>query len=163
MTSNPCAEPVDCLLMRFRAELRATGGNTAGFQVDDDVVASLGGGGRPKVAVTVNGFEWRSSIARRGDAYRFGVSAERRAAAGVAAGEVLDVDVVLDTAPRKVEVPADLAAALEAEPAAKAFWDTMSHSTKSWHVLQVTGAKAAETRARRVARTVAMMGEGRAR
>jgi len=149
--------------MRFRAELRSTGGNTAGFQIDDEVVAALGGGGRPKVVVTVNGFEWRSSIARMGGAYWLGVSAERRAAAGVAAGEVLEVEVVLDTAVREVEVPADLAAALDAEPGAKAFWDGLSFSNKSWHVLQVTGAKAAETRARRVARTLAMMAEGRAR
>ena len=149
--------------MRVRAELRSTGGNTAGFQVDDDVVAALDGGGRPKVVVTVNGFEWRSSIARMSGSYWLGVSAERRAAAGIAPGEVLDVDVVLDRAVREVEVPADLAAALDAEPAAKAFWDGLSYSNKSWHVLQVTGAKAAETRARRVARSVAMMLEGRAR
>jgi hypothetical protein len=149
--------------MRFRGELRSTGGNTAGFQIDDDVVAALGGGGRPKVVVTVNGFEWRSSIARMSGEYWLGVSAERRAAAGIAAGEVLEVEVVLDTAVREVEVPADLAAALETEPAAKAFWDGMSFSNKSWHVLQIAGAKAAETRARRVARTLAMMAEGRAR
>jgi Bacteriocin-protection, YdeI or OmpD-Associated/Domain of unknown function (DUF1905) len=149
--------------MRFRAELRSTGGNTAGFLVDDEVVAGLGGGGRPKVVVTVNGVEWRGSIARMGGAYWLGVSAERRAAAGIAAGEVLDVDVVLDTAVREVQVPADLASALDAEPAARAFWDALSYSNKSWHVLQVTGAKAAETRARRVARSVAMMLEGRAR
>ncbi|RSM58427.1 hypothetical protein DMB66_29625 [Actinoplanes sp. ATCC 53533] len=149
--------------MRFRGELRSTGGNTAGFQVDDEVVAALGGGGRPKVVVTVNGFEWRSSIARMGGDYWLGVSAERRAAAGIAAGEVLEVEVVLDTAVREVEVPADLAAALETDPGAKAFWDGMSFSNKSWHVLQITGAKAAETRARRVARTLAMMAERRAR
>jgi len=149
--------------MRFRGELRSTGGNTAGFQIDDEVVAELGGGGRPKVVVTVNGFEWRSSIARMSGEYWLGVSAERRAAAGIAAGEVLEVEVVLDTAVREVEVPADLAAALETEPAAKAFWDGLSFSNKSWHVLQITGAKAAETRARRVARTLAMMAEGRAR
>ena len=149
--------------MIFRAELRSTGGNTAGFLVDDEIVAGLGGGGRPKVVVTVNGVEWRGSIARMGGAYWLGVSAERRAAAGIAAGEVLDVEVVLDTAVREVEVPADLASALDAEPAARAFWDGMSYSNKSWHVLQVTGAKAAETRARRVAKSVAMLLEGRAR
>ena len=149
--------------MRFRAELQSTGGSTAGFQVGEEVVAELGGGGRPKVAVTVNGFTWRGSIARMGGSSWLGVSAERRAAAGITPGEVLEVEVVLDTAVREVEVPADLAAALDAEPAARAFWDKMSYSNRSWHVLQVTGAKAAETRARRVTRTVAMMTEGRAR
>jgi hypothetical protein len=160
---NPCAERVGSLLMRFRAELRSTGGNTAGFLVDDEVVAGLGGGGRPKVVVTVNGYTWRSSIARMGGDYWLGASAERRSAAGIAAGDVLDVEVELDTAIREVEVPADLASALAAEPAAQAFWDGLSYSNRSWHVLQVTGAKAAETRARRVAKSVAMLREGRAR
>jgi hypothetical protein len=149
--------------MRFRAELQSTGGNTAGFPVDDEVVTALGGGGRPKVVATVNGFEWRSSIAKMGGSYWLGVSVERRAAAGIAAGDVLDVDVVLDTAVREVEMPADFAAALAAEPAAQTFWDGLSYSNKSWHVLQITGAKAAETRARRVEKSVAMLREGRAR
>ena len=149
--------------MRFRAELQATGGTTTGFLVDDEIVAALGGGGRPKVAVTVKGTEWRSSIARMGGAYWLGVSAERRAAAGIAAGEVLDVEVVLDTAPREVEVPEDLAAALAAEPAAQAFWAGLSPSNKSWHVLQVTGAKTEETRARRIAKSVDALREGRVR
>lgn len=149
--------------MRFRAELQSTGGNTAGFQVDDEFVAGLGGGGRPKVKVTVKGFEWRGSIAKMGGSYWLGVSAERRAAAGIAAGDVLDVDVELDTAVREVEVPPDLAEALAAEPAAQAYWDGLSYSNKSWHTLQITGAKTAETRARRVAKSVATLREGRPR
>jgi hypothetical protein len=149
--------------MKFRAELQSTGGTTAGFQVPDELVTGLGGGGRPKVVVTVNGFEFRSSIARMGGAYWLGVSNERRASAGVAAGDVLDVDVQLDTAERTVDVPEDLASALGREPAAKAFFDGLSFSKQQWHVLQVTGAKSADTRARRVAKSVEMLAEGRAR
>ncbi|GAA3918012.1 DUF1905 domain-containing protein [Actinoplanes auranticolor] len=70
--------------MRFRAELTATGGNTAGFPVGDEVVAALDGGGRPKVVVTVNGFEWRSSIAKMSGSYWLGVSRARRVARSVA-------------------------------------------------------------------------------
>jgi uncharacterized protein YdeI (YjbR/CyaY-like superfamily) len=91
------------------------------------------------------------------------VSAERRAAAGVEGGQVLDVDVVLDVAERTVTVPEDLAGALAAEPAAQAFFDGLSFSNKQWHVLQVEGAKTAKTRARRVAKSVEMLAEGRAR
>jgi hypothetical protein len=149
--------------MRFRAELEATGGTTTGFAVPEEVVAALGAGGRPKVVVTVNGFTFRTSIARMGGRYLLGVSSERRAAAGVSAGEILDVDVELDTAPRTVDVPDDLAAALTAEPAAQVFWGTLSHSNQRWHAQQVTGAKSAETRARRVAKSVEMLRERRAR
>ncbi|MEV6595539.1 YdeI/OmpD-associated family protein [Actinoplanes sp. NPDC051346] len=149
--------------MRFRAELQATGGATTGFQVADDVVTALGGGGRPKVVVSVNGHRWRGSIARMGGSFWLGVSAQRRAEAGIAAGEVLDVEVELDTAVREVDVPADLAAALEASPEAKAFWAGLSYTNQNWHVLQVTGAKTAQTRERRIARSVEMLAGGRAR
>ncbi|PRY24780.1 YdeI/OmpD-associated family protein [Pseudosporangium ferrugineum] len=149
--------------MKFRGELLATGGTTTGFQVGDEFVAGLGGGGRPKVVVTVNGHSWRGSIARMGGSYWLGVSAERRAEAGIAAGDVLEVGVELDTAVREVDVPEDLAAALEASPGAKAFWAGLSYSNKSWHVLQVTGAKTAETRTRRIEKSITLLAAGRAR
>ncbi len=149
--------------MRFSGELQATGGNTTGFLLPDAFVEELGGGGRPKVVVTVNGYTFRSSIARMGGEYWLGVSAERRAEAGVKAGDLLDLEIELDTAPRRIEVPDDLAAALEADPAAKEFWATLSYSNQRWHAEQITGAKQAETRARRVAKSLAMLREGRAR
>ncbi|MFC7620648.1 YdeI/OmpD-associated family protein [Microlunatus sp. GCM10028923] len=149
--------------MKFRAELEATGKNTAGFEVSEEIVSALGGGQRPKVVVRIPGYEFRTSIARMGGRFLLGVSAERRAEAGVAAGDVLDVEVELDTAERTVEVPDELAAALAEEPAAKAFFASLSYSKQSWHVLQVTGAKKPETRAKRVAASVAMLAEGRAR
>jgi hypothetical protein len=149
--------------MRLTAELMATGGNTTGFRIPDDVVAELGGGARPKVVVTVNGYEFRSSIARMGGEYWLGVSSDRRAAAQVAAGDVLELDVVLDTQERTIDVPEDLAAALEREPAAKAFFEGLSFSNKRYHVEQITGAKTEATRERRVAKAVQLLGEGRVR
>ncbi|WP_328460996.1 YdeI/OmpD-associated family protein [Actinoplanes sp. NBC_00393] len=149
--------------MDFRAELQRTGGNTTGFQVADEIVDGLGGGGRPKVVVRVNGYEFRSSIARMGGDYWLGVSAERRAAAGIEGGEVYDVEVELDTAPRAIEVPEDLAAALAGEPAAKTFWESMSFSNQRWHAEQLTSAKTAETRARRLAKSLDLLRAGKAR
>jgi hypothetical protein len=143
--------------MRFRAELESTGKNTAGFEVPESLVDDLGGGKRPKVVVTVNGHQFRTSIAPMGGRFLLGVSAERREAAGVRAGDVLDVEVELDTAPRTVDVPDDLAEALAGDPAAKARWDTLSYSKRQWHVLQVTGAKKAETRAARIAKSIELL------
>lgn len=148
----------------IRVELETAEGKSAtGFAVPDAVVDELGGGKHPKVVVTVNGYAYRTSIARMGGRYMVPVSAERRMAAGVQAGDVFDVALELDTAPREAEVPDDLAAALAADPAAKAFFDTLSHSAKSWHVLQVTGAKKPETRANRVRKSVELLAKGRAR
>jgi hypothetical protein len=149
--------------MKLTAELEATGGNTTGFRVPDEFVAELGGGGRPKIVATVNGYQWRSSIARMGGEYWLGVSAANRSGAGVKAGDVLDVDVVLDTGVREVEMPADLARALAADPAAQAFWDKLSFSHQRYHVDQIAGAKTDATRERRVAKAVQLMTEGKAR
>ena len=149
--------------MKFTAELLSTGKNTAGFEVPESVVESLGGGGRPKVSVTVNGFTFRTSIARMGGRYLLGFSAERRTEAGVVAGEVLEVDVELDTAPRELEVPEPLATALAADREAQAFWETLSYSNRQWHVLQVTSAKTDATRERRIEKSIGMLREGRAR
>ncbi|GAA1591182.1 hypothetical protein GCM10009742_42270 [Kribbella karoonensis] len=113
--------------------------------------------------MTVNGFTFRTSIARMGGRYLLGVSAERRTEAGVAPGEVLDVEVELDTAPRELDVPEPLAAALAADPDAKAFWDTLSYSNRQWHVLQVTSAKTDATRDRRIEKSVGMLRDRRAR
>jgi bacteriocin resistance YdeI/OmpD-like protein/uncharacterized protein DUF1905 len=147
----------------LHAVLESSGKNTAGFVVPDDFVAQLGGGRHPKVRVRLNGTEFATSIAAMGGRFLLGVSAERRQAAGVTAGETYDVDIELDTEPRQLEVPDDLAAALDAEPAARALFDSLSYSKRQWHVLQVTGAKHAETRARRITTSVRMLAEGRAR
>jgi hypothetical protein len=149
--------------MRLTAQLQATGGNTTGFRIPDEFVSSLGGGGRPKVVVTVQGYQYRSSIAKMGGEYWLGVSAERRTAAGVSAGDVLELDIVLDTQERTVDVPEDLALALAAEPAAQATWDKLAPSHRKAHVDAVLGAKAAETRARRIAKSVETLACGKPR
>jgi len=90
-------------------------------------------------------------------------NAEHRAASGIAAGDAIEVELVLDTAPREVQIPEDLAAAIAADPAAKAFFDGLSNSNKRVHTLSVTDAKTPETRARRIEKSVALLREGRVR
>jgi hypothetical protein len=149
--------------MRFRTTIRQSGKTATGIQVPDEVVEALGSGRRPAVKVTINGYTYRNTVAVIGGVYMVGVSAEHRAGAGVAGGDEVDVDVELDTAPREVAVPADFAAALDAEPNARRTFDGLSYSNKSWHVLQVTGAKTDETRQRRIAKSVDLLKQGRAR
>jgi len=148
--------------MRFRAALLAAGKTATGIEVPADVVASLGASKRPAVRVTINGHTYRSTIAVMGGKFMLGVSAENRAAAGVAAGDDVEVELELDTAPREVTVPPDLAAALKREPEAERFFDGLSYSRKQRIVLSVENAKAAETRQRRIAKSVQDLREGRA-
>jgi hypothetical protein len=149
--------------MRFRTTIVQSGKNTTGIQVPDEVVESLGSGKRPAVRVTVNGYSYRSTVASMGGVFMVSLSAEHRAGAGVGGGDEVEVDLELDSAPREVTVPPELVAALDAEPAARATFDGLSYSNKSWHVLQVTGAKTEETRQRRIARSVEALKQGRPR
>jgi len=143
--------------MEFTTELLATGGSTTGFVVPEAVVEALAGGRRPKVAATVNGYTWRTSIASMGGRFLLGASSAVREAAGIAAGQTHTVSVELDTAPRTVEVPEDLAAALAADPDAAAAWGRLSYSHQRQHAEAVVAAKAPQTRARRIAATLAKL------
>jgi hypothetical protein len=149
--------------VRFRTTIQQSGKTTTGIQVPEDVVEALGAGKRPPVTVTINGYTYRSTVAVMGGRYLVSVSAEHRAGAGVAAGDEVDVDIALDTAPRQVTVPADFAAALDAEPEAQRTFDGLSYSNRSWHVLQVEGAKTDQTRQRRIGKSVDILKQGRVR
>jgi hypothetical protein len=141
--------------MRLRLELVSHGGNTAGFEIPDAVVEELGGGRRPKVVVTVGAHTWRSSIVNMGGTFMLGVSMENRAAAGVAAGETLDIEITLDTAPRTVDLPDDLAAELERDATARATWETWSFTRQKEAARSLTEARKPETRSRRLEKVLA--------
>ena len=148
--------------MTFRAEVQLGGKTATGIVVPPEVVAGLGSGKRPPVRVTIGGHTYRSTIAPRGDVFKLGISAENRELAGVAAGDEVDVEIELDTEPREVTVPADFAAALDRDAAAKRFFDGLSYSQKQWFVLGIEEAKTAETRERRIAKTVSGLQDGKA-
>ena len=132
------------------------------MEVPAKVVEALGSSKRPPVRVTINGHAYRSSVAVMGGKFMLGVSAEHRKAAGVAAGEVLDVDLELDTQPREVTVPRDFADALDRDAVAKRFFDGLSYSNRLRHVLSIEDAKTPDTRQRRIAKSVSTLREGRA-
>jgi hypothetical protein len=135
-------------------------GNNTGIEVPAQVVEALGAGKRPPVVVTVNGYSYRSTIAPMGGKFLLPFSAERRNESGIAGGDAIDVEVVLDSAPRVVDVPEDLRTALDDSPDAAAAWTKLSYSHQKAHVTAVLGAKAADTRARRIAAAITKL-EGR--
>jgi hypothetical protein len=149
--------------VNFRTTILQTGKTTTGIHVPDEIVEALGSSKRPPITISVNGFTYRSTIAKMGRQYMVSLSSQNRAAAGVAGGDEVDVEIELDTAPREVVVPPDFAAALDAEPDARQTFDGLSYSNKSWHVLQIEGAKTDETRQRRIGKSVEILKQGRAR
>ena len=149
--------------MTFHTLLEQSGKSATGIEVPAKVVEALGAGRRPPVRVTLGDHTFRSTIARRGERYLVGVSAANREAAGVAAGDELEVTIVLDTEPRETAVPDDLAAAIDGEPKAKAFFATLTPTQRGYFVADVESAKRVETRKRRIEKAVAMLREGRKR
>lgn len=147
--------------MKIRTPLVLSGKTSTGVRIPDEVVEALGNSRKPAVKATVNGHTWRSSIAFMGGEFWLGISADNREAAGVKAGDVIEVDLELDTEPRVLKIPADLTEALEREPEAKAYFESLSYSNKRRHVLAIEGAKAAETRQRRIDKSVGMFKEGK--
>ncbi len=147
--------------LHFTAILQLHGKTATGIEVPAAIVAALGGGKRPAVSVTINGYTYRSTVAPMGGVFMLPVSAEVRAGAGIAAGDVLTVTLTPDTAPREVAVPPDLAAAFDVAPAARRAFDALSYSNKRRHVLSVEEAKTPETRQRRIDKAVEALREGR--
>jgi len=141
--------------MKFHSTLVLNGKTATGLEVPPEVLTELGAGKRPAVQVTLNGYTYRTTIAPMGGRYWIPVSAAVRTASGVTAGDELDVGVELDTAPRTVEVPDDLASALAAVPGAREAFDQLSYTNRRQYVESVTGAKADATRQRRIAKCVA--------
>jgi hypothetical protein len=135
--------------------LKADGMNATGLRVPSAVVDKLRAGKRPKVSVTLKGYTYRSTVAVYGGEFFLPLAAVHRNAAGVDAGQTVQVTVKLDTAPREVDVPKDLAAALR-KAGARAAFDALSFTHRKEHVRAIEEARAPETRARRIENAVAM-------
>ena len=138
-------------------------GNNTGIEVPASVIEQLGAGQRPPVRVEVNGHEYRSTVAVMGGRHLIAFSKALREATGLGGGDAIDVTLTVDTSPRAVDMPDDLAAALDAQPAARAFFDGLSNSLQRYHVGQVVDAKTEATRERRIAKAVQLFLDGKQR
>ena len=145
--------------MEFRTTIELGGKTATGMQVPADVVEALNAGKRAPVVVTVGGYSYRTTVAPYGGAYYVPLAAEHREAAGVAAEQEVDVSIELDTAPREVTLPDDLAAAMDDE--ARAAYDRLSFTHRKEWVRWVEEAKKPETRTTRIEKTVAGLKAGK--
>lgn len=148
---------------RFATTIELNGTTATGFRVPTEVVEALGAGKKPRVLVTLGSHTYRSTVAVYGGVPMLPLSAANRTAAGVSAGEVVEVVLSLDTAERAVVVPDDLATAFADHPEARAAFDRLSYSKQRSLVLAIEEAKREDTRARRVHKIIADLGEARRR
>ena len=141
---------------KFTITLRkAEAMDAMGIVVPEKIVAGFGQGKRPKVTVTLNGYTYRSTVAVMGGKFMLPLAKVHREASGVKDGEKVEVTLELDAAPREVEVPKDLAAALK-KAGVRSGFDALAFTYRKEHVRSIEEAKAPETRARRIEKAVAM-------
>ncbi|NQX33412.1 YdeI/OmpD-associated family protein [Herbiconiux sp. VKM Ac-2851] len=140
--------------MEFSTTILASGKNNTGIPVPESVVTALDRGKRIPVVVTIGGHSYRSSIVFYTGQYLIALSAENRAAAGVAAGDTVVVGVELDEAPREVELPDALAAALAGDADAAAAFAALSYTNKKRIATSIVDAKTDATRERRLAKAL---------
>jgi hypothetical protein len=146
----------------FDTTVTATGNNT-GIEVPDEVIERLGAGRRPAVTVNVNGFEYQNTIGVMGGRHLISLSAAIRQQTGLHAGDPIHVELTLADQPREVAVPDDLAAALATDPAAAAFFATLSNSLQRYHVDTINAAKTDQTRHRRIDKAIGLFQQKRQR
>ena len=146
----------------FTTTLRSSGGSATGIEIPEEVIAGLGAGHRPPVAVTIGEHTYRSTVAVMGGKHLVGVSAENRRRAKIAAGDEITVTLQLETAPRRVDVPDDFAAAMWTS-STRSFFDGLSNSLRRYHIDNINGAKTPETRQRRIDRAIETFRAGRPR
>jgi hypothetical protein len=142
---------------RFDAVLGAgEDGDLPAVVLPAEVAAAMGGRARIPVTGSINGVPFRSSTMPMGDGtHCVGFRRDTRShAGGVRVGDTVTIEIERDDAPRTVEIPPDLAAALDADPAVRAAFDAMSYTHRKEYVNAVLDAKRPETRARRLALAV---------
>jgi len=138
---------------RFETKVQVEGKTATYFEIPLDV-REVFSRARPSVRVTINHRTYRSTVAVYGGRYYLPLNKTNREAAGVAAGDVIEVELQADEETRAIDVPDDIATALDASPEAKAAFDALSYSHQREHVEHITEAKRPETRQRRIERTL---------
>jgi hypothetical protein len=149
--------------MKFSGPLVLGGKTATGIEVPAAVVEALNSGRRVPVVVTIGKHSYRTTIASMGGSFWIPVAAQEREAAGIKAGDQVDVDIIVDVAPRTVAPPDDLAAAMKDDQQAQDFFASLPPSHQKAYVTWLESAKRPETRERRVREAVAMLREQRRR
>jgi hypothetical protein len=141
----------------FAAPIKDTGGGGAYVEVPFDVEAAFGSK-RPKVKALIEGVAYRGSLTRMGtECHVLGIRKEIREQTGKTVGDEVTISLELDTEPRVVEIPADLADALRIEPEMEAYFRSLAYTHQREYVEFINEAKKPETRTRRVADTIDLL------
>jgi Bacteriocin-protection, YdeI or OmpD-Associated/Domain of unknown function (DUF1905) len=146
----------------FETTVAVTGNNT-GIVVPEEAIEQLAAGKRSPVLVDINGYEYRNTVGVMGGKHMISISAAVRKATGLKGGDPIRVTLTVADTPQEVIVPADFAAALAADEQASAFFSKLSNSMQRYHLDNITVAKSADTRQRRIDKAMALFRAGKQR
>lgn len=145
----------------FSARVESARGGGAYVAIPFDVEQAFGKK-RVPVNATIDGVPYRGSLVRMGEScHVLGILKSIRETIGKQVGDMVEVTLEEDLAPRSVDVPADLQAALRLEPEANRAFDALSFSHKREYVNWIVEAKRSETRAQRILRVVDALRSGK--
>ena len=131
------------------------------LDIPTEVMSAFGKKGQVKVCGTLNGHPFRgSALPHGGGTHYLVVNQSIRNAIGVTQGDPVQVVMRADLEVRSAAIPDDLASALQANPASKAFFDTLSYSHQKQYVEWIESAKQEATRQNRISKTIPMLPEG---
>lgn len=139
--------------MKFKTKIIQVGNNT-GIEISEQLLEKLGGGKKPLVILTVNGYSYRTAVGKMGNKYMISLSAENRKNANAKGGDTVEINLDLDTVPRITEIPADLQKALDKNKTAKLNFEKLAPSKKKAIVFSITNAKTEETKIKRIDKAI---------
>ncbi len=142
-------------VIRFKATLTREPDSSATFlMIPFNVYTVFGTHSRVPVIGTLNGYPYKSSIAPYGGVHYLGINRKLREEAGLKAGDIIEVEMSIDTGPRFITPPADLEAALAKNIQARKNWKKLSYSHQKHYVDAILDAKKLETRSSRIQKTI---------
>ena len=151
---------------RFSAEVMDGGGGGHAVLLPAEIAAGLS---KPRALVQalVNGTEYHSRIARYGGKSYLGLRKDLLRSIGADTGDVVEVELTEESEPEpeptpELTEPAELTAALAAEPAARAAFDALPPSHRQEYFRWIFEAVKSVTRSERARKTVARLTVGRA-
>ena len=145
----------------FTATIQNAGGGGAFVEVPFDVEAAFGSK-KPKVKAMIEGVPYRGILVRMGTEHHILIILKAiREQIGKTFGDKINITVEADTAPRLVEVPAELKQAFKAEKEAKSFFEKLAYTHQREYVTWINEAKRDETRQARILKTIEMLKKGK--
>ncbi len=139
-------------MIKFEAEIKPAGENNGAYViVPYDIPSVFGKKGMVPVIAKIDGVEYRGSLSPMlKGCHVLGILKHIREKIGKSFGDIVSVELVQDTAERKIEIPDDLFIALKPYPDLMHYFEKLSYTHKKEYVTAILEAKKAETRVRRI-------------